>query len=203
MTSKLATLTAAAALALAPAVAFAQSPAPQTTTPPAASPVQPDAGNPQAPAAEMPATTPTPGTAGSTDSAAPASSAMATPATPKFVSAQSSGQWLGSDLTGTEVVTSSDEKLGSISDVLVERDGSIVAVVIDVGGFLGLGAKPVAVSFDSLTATPTDDGEKVVVTLTKEELNAAPEFKSLEQARSDANTGTTGTATGTTGTTTN
>lgn len=186
MTSKLATLTAAAALALAPAVAFAQSPAPETTTPPAASPVQPDAGNPQAPASQMPATTPTPGTAGSTDSAAPAASATATPATPKFISAQSAGQWLGSDLMGTEVVTANDEKLGSISDVIVEREGEIIAVVIDVGGFLGIGAKPVAVSFDSLTATPTDNGEKVVVSMTKEELNAAPEFKSLEQARSEA-----------------
>lgn len=187
MTSKLATLTAAAALALAPAVAFAQSPAPEATTPPAASPVQPDAGNPQAPASEMPATTTT--TPGTT---APAASATATPATPKFVSVQSSGQWLGSDLTGTEVVTANDEKLGSISDVIVERDGSIVAVVIDVGGFLGIGAKPVAVSFDSLTATPTDKGEKVVVSLSKEELNTAPEFKSLEQARSETPaTGTT------------
>lgn len=186
MTSKLATLTAAAALALAPAVAFAQTPAPETTTPPAASPVQPDAGNPQAPASQMPATTPTPGTAGSTDSAAPAASATATPATPKFISAQSAGQWLGSDLMGTEVVTANDEKLGSISDVIVEREGEIIAVVIDVGGFLGIGAKPVAVSFDSLTATPTDNGEKVVVSMTKEELNAAPEFKSLEQARSEA-----------------
>lgn len=193
MTSKLATLTAAAALALAPAVAFAQSPAPETTTPPAASPVQPDAGNPQAPASQMPATTPTPGTAGSTDSAAPAASATATPATPKFISAQSAGQWLGSDLMGTEVVTANDEKLGSISDVIVEREGEIIAVVIDVGGFLGIGAKPVAVSFDSLTATPTDNGEKVVVSMTKEELNAAPEFKSLEQARSE--TPKTGTAT--------
>lgn len=196
MTSKLATLTAAAALALAPAVAFAQSPAPETTTPPAASPVQPDAGNPQAPASEMPATTPTPGTAGSTDSAAPAASATAAPATPKFVSAQSAGQWLGSDLMGTEVVTANDEKLGSISDVIVEREGEIIAVVIDVGGFLGIGAKPVAVSFDSLTATPTDDGEKVVVSMTKEELNAAPEFKSLEQARSESPS--TGAATTTT-----
>ncbi|WP_421698535.1 PRC-barrel domain-containing protein [Ancylobacter sp.] len=196
MTSKLATLTAAAALALAPAVAFAQSPAPQTTTPPAASPVQPDAGNPQAPASEMPATTPTPGTAGSTDSAAPAASATATPATPKFISAQSAGQWLGSDLMGTEVVTANDEKLGSISDVIVEREGEIIAVVIDVGGFLGIGAKPVAVSFDSLTATPTDNGEKVVVSMTKEELNSAPEFKSLEKARSETpSTGATPTTT--------
>ncbi|MGA0563139.1 PRC-barrel domain-containing protein [Ancylobacter sp. VNQ12] len=180
MTNKLVTLTAVAALSLAPAVALAQSPTPETTTPPAASPVAPDAGTPQAPAAEMPNST--------APSAMPDNSA-ATPtavtATPKFVSAQSSGQWLGSDLIGTDVVTSTDEKLGSISDVVVERDGSIVAAVIDVGGFLGIGAKPVAVSFDSLTPTPTDDGQKIVVALTKEELNSAPEFKSLEQARSE------------------
>lgn len=182
MTNKLVTLTAVAALSFAPAVALAQSPTPETT-PPAASPVAPDAGTPQAPAAEMPNTT-----APSTTPSAPdttAANPTTVPSTPKFVSAQSSGQWLGSDLVGTDVVTSTDEKLGSISDVVVERDGSIVAAVIDVGGFLGIGAKPVAVSFDSLTPTPTDDGQKIVVALTKEELNSAPEFKSLEQARSE------------------
>ncbi|WP_428032729.1 PRC-barrel domain-containing protein [Ancylobacter sp.] len=182
MTSKLATFTAAAALALAPAVAFGQSPTPDATTPPAATSVQPDAASPQAPASEMPATT-----APSATPAVPAdSAATAAPAAPKFVNAQSSGQWLGSDLTGSEVVTANDEKLGSISDLIVERDGSIVAAVIDVGGFLGIGAKPVAVSFDSLTATPTDNGQKIVVSLTKEELNAAPEFKTLEQTRAEA-----------------
>lgn len=181
MTNKLVTLTAVAALSLAPAVALAQSPTPETTTPPAASPVAPDAGTPQAPASEMPNTT--------APTAMPNNTA-ATPttvtSTPKFVSAQASGQWLGSELIGTDVVTSNDEKLGSISDVVVERDGSIVAAVIDVGGFLGIGAKPVAVSFDSLTPTPTDNGQKVVVALSKEELNTAPEFKSLEKARTDS-----------------
>jgi len=83
------------------------------------------------------------------------------------------------------VVTSTDEKLGSISNLVVERDGSIVAAVIDVGGFLGIGAKPVAVSFDSLTPTPTENGQKIVVALTKEELNNAPQFKSLADARSE------------------
>ncbi|MCK0207276.1 PRC-barrel domain-containing protein [Starkeya koreensis] len=107
------------------------------------------------------------------------------PSTPKFVNAQTTGQWLGSDLVGTDVVTSTDEKLGSISDVVVERDGSIIAAVIDVGGFLGIGAKPVAVSFDSLTPTPTDNGQKIVVALSKEELNNAPEFKTLEQLRTE------------------
>ena len=182
MTNKLVTLTAVAALSLAPAVALAQSPTPETTTPPAASPVAPDAGVPQAPASEMPNTTAPTTMQNNTTAATPTT----VTATPKFVSAQSSGQWLGSDLIGTDVVTSNDEKLGSISDVVIERDGTIVAAVIDVGGFLGIGAKPVAVSFDSLTPPPTDNGQKVVVALTKDELNTAPEFKSLEQARTDS-----------------
>jgi len=185
MTSKLATLTAVAALSLAPAVALAQSPAPENTTPPAASPVAPDAGTPQAPASEMPNTTTPSATPDATAPDTSAASPTTVPSTPKFVSAQSSGQWLSSDLLGTDVVTSTDEKLGSISNLVVERDGSIVAAVIDVGGFLGIGAKPVAVSFDSLTPTPTENGQKIVVALTKEELNNAPQFKSLADARSE------------------
>lgn len=189
MINKLATLTAIAALSLAPAVAMAQSPTPETTSPPAASPVMPDAGTPQAPASEMPnSPSASPST---TQTETPNTTATTVPATPKFVSAQASGQWLGSDIIGTEVVTSTDEQLGSISDLVMERDGTVIAAVIDVGGFLGIGAKPVAVSFDSLTATPTEDGEKIVIALTKEELNTAPEFKSLEQLRSESASSTT------------
>ncbi|MDQ0511943.1 PRC-barrel domain-containing protein [Ancylobacter amanitiformis] len=188
MPNKLATLTAVAALSLAPALALAQTTTPETTQPPAASPIAPDAGVPQAPASEMPN-----GTATGTPAPGANATAMPTtvPATPKFVSAQSSGQWLGSDLIGTDVVTSTDEKLGSISDLVVERDGTLAAAVIDVGGFLGIGAKPVAVSFASLTPAPTDSGTKIVVALTKEELNAAPEFKTLEKARSETSDATT------------
>ena len=181
MTNKIVTLTAIAALSLAPTLAMAQSPTPETTTPPAASPSTPDAASPQAPASEMP------NAPSATPTEAPNTTATNTtvPTTPKFVSAQASGQWLGSDIIGTEVVTSTDEKLGSISDVVLERDGTVIAAVIDVGGFLGIGAKSVAVSFDSLTATPTENGEKIVVALTKEELNTAPEFKSLDTLRSE------------------
>lgn len=180
MTNKIVTLTALAALSLTPAVAFAQSANPESTTPPAVAPhtpgtATPDAASPQAPASVMPGTP---------------STATAPTATPKFVSAQASGQWMASDLIGSDVVTASDEKLGSISDAVVDSDGNVLAAVIDVGGFLGIGAKPVAVSFDSLTATPTDDGEKIVVSLTKEELNAAPEFQTLNQARDSSATKT-------------
>ena len=178
MTNKIATYTALAALSLAPAVALAQSPAPDSVQPQVSgdqtmpNSAQTSPASPNAPASKMP------------DASA---QTTAVPTTPTFISAQTGSQWLGSDLVGTDVVTSTDEKLGSISDVLVERDGSIVAAVIDVGGFLGIGAKPVAVSFKSLTATPTEGGEKIVVALTKEELNSAPEFKTLEQSNSATN----------------
>lgn len=173
MTNKMATLTALAALALSPAVAMAQSPTPAPTTPPAAT---------------DPATPATPAPAEKMDT--PPATATVAPTTPKFVSTQASGQILGSDLIGADVVTSNDEKLGSISDVLVDSEGQVMAAVIDVGGFLGIGAKPVAVSFDSLTMAPTEDDQKIVVAMTKEELNQAPEFKTLEDERAASNAAT-------------
>ncbi|MCK0196030.1 PRC-barrel domain-containing protein [Ancylobacter sp. 6x-1] len=169
MTNKLVTMTAVAALALSPAVALAHSAAPAPATPPTV--VAPENPSTTAPPEAMP-TAPAPGT-----------SATVAPTTARFVSQQAPDQWLGSELIGTAVVTSNDEKLGSISDLVMEKDGRAVAAVIDVGGFLGIGAKPVAVSFDSLTMAPTDGGQKIVVSLTKEELNQAPEFKNLAQAR--------------------
>lgn len=173
MTNKLATLTALAALALSPAVALAQSPTTPDATPPAATdPAAPPAA--PAPAEKMPSS--------------PPANPTVVPTTPKFVESQQSGQMLSSDLIGTDVVTSNDEKLGDISDVLLEKDGKAVAAVIDVGGFLGIGAKPVAVSFDSLTMAPSDSGQKIVVALTKEELNNAPQFKTLEENRSASST---------------
>ncbi|MGB3337826.1 MAG: PRC-barrel domain-containing protein, partial [Devosia sp.] len=43
-----------------------------------------------------------------------------------------------------------DEQIGTIGDIVTNPDGSFDAVIVDVGGFLGLGAKPVAVGFDNL-----------------------------------------------------
>ena len=174
MTNKLVTWTALAALSLGSTAVLAQSPSPSPATPPSATPpATTDTSPAPAPAEKMPDTQlPTQGSA--------------VPATPKFVSEQTTGQLLNSKLVGTDVVTSTDEKLGSISDIVLEKDGRAVAAVIDVGGFLGIGAKPVAVSFDSLTLAPAESGPKIVVALTKEELNQAPEFKTLEQVQSAA-----------------
>jgi hypothetical protein len=61
-----------------------------------------------------------------------------------------SGQIMGSDLRGTRVYGANDESIGDISDIVVDRDGRLVAVVVGVGGFLGIGEKDVAIPFAAL-----------------------------------------------------
>lgn len=63
---------------------------------------------------------------------------------------QQPGQWLASRLIGTTVVSANNESIGDVNDVLMDRGGQSVAVVVGVGGFLGIGEKDVAVPFGSL-----------------------------------------------------
>ena len=58
--------------------------------------------------------------------------------------------WRASKLEGVDVYNDRNEKIGDISEVLVDRQGKVEAVVIGVGGFLGLGQRDVAVPFDQL-----------------------------------------------------
>jgi sporulation protein YlmC with PRC-barrel domain len=60
------------------------------------------------------------------------------------------GEWRTSKLMGLDVYNDNNEKLGDINEVLVDKSGKITAVVIGVGGFLGIGENDVAVSFDKL-----------------------------------------------------
>src|SRR5919202_1129579 len=60
------------------------------------------------------------------------------------------GAMRGSKLIGTEVIGQDHVRIGSIDDLLVDRDGRIRAVVIGVGGFLGIGEKNVAIPYDML-----------------------------------------------------
>jgi sporulation protein YlmC with PRC-barrel domain len=85
----------------------------------------------------------------------PASSAntdQATTAAPAAASDTSSfkGNWRSSKLVGLNVYNDSNESLGSINDLLSDKSGNIKAVVIGVGGFLGVGEHLVAVAFDKV-----------------------------------------------------
>jgi hypothetical protein len=105
----------------------------------------------------------------------------------KFVDMQTSGQWLASDLMGLNVVGSSNESIGEVSDFLVDEQGNILAAVVGVGGFLGIGQKSVAISFEAFDIASDKDGNpEARLTLTKEELESAPAFKTAAAAKSEA-----------------
>jgi len=60
------------------------------------------------------------------------------------------GDWRASKLVGLNVYNDNNENVGSINDILTDKNGSIKAVVIGVGGFLGVGEHLVAVAFDKV-----------------------------------------------------
>jgi hypothetical protein len=60
------------------------------------------------------------------------------------------GDWRASKLVGLKVYNEANENVGSINDLLTDKSGSIKAVVIGVGGFLGMGEHLVAVAFDKV-----------------------------------------------------
>jgi sporulation protein YlmC with PRC-barrel domain len=86
-------------------------------------------------------------------------------------------QMRAEDLIGTTVYGAGDENVGVIGDVILSQDGAVDAVTIDVGGFLGIGAKEVAVGFDNLAFMRDGEGRTHLYTqLTKEQLEAQPEY---------------------------
>jgi sporulation protein YlmC with PRC-barrel domain len=60
------------------------------------------------------------------------------------------GQWRASKLVGVDVYNEGNEKIGDISEVILDRSGKVANVIIGVGGFLGMGEHYVAVAFDKL-----------------------------------------------------
>jgi sporulation protein YlmC with PRC-barrel domain len=71
-----------------------------------------------------------------------------------------------------------DSKIGEIEDVLVDRDGKMTALIIGVGGFLGMGEKDVAVPFNAVQATNKNNNKwYLVMNSTKDALKSARGFK--------------------------
>lgn len=91
---------------------------------------------------------------------------------------QDQDTFLTSDLTGATVYSPQDEAIGDVNDVIVSRDGKVDGLVVGVGGFLGIGEKDVAIQMSEIKLMDTDTGIKLVMEANKDELAAAPEFKS-------------------------
>ena len=163
-----------------------------TGTTPDDTAANPDAAAPSEDTAQTPAT----GTDGTDTAQTPATpsedTAQAPAAGDSYLTAQSDEQISANTYIGQAVYNSSDESIGKISDLIMEKDGGITAAVIGVGGFLGIGEKWVAVPFEtiSITQVPDSDDVKLTTTETAESLQAAPEFKTKSQqvAERQANT---------------
>ncbi len=71
----------------------------------------------------------------------------------------------------------SENKIGEIKDMLLDRTGKVSAVIVSVGGFLGVGEKDVAVPFDAVHQTRRDNKSWLVMNVSKDALNNATGFK--------------------------
>ena len=76
-----------------------------------------------------------------------------------------------------DVYDPSNNHIGQVKDVLVDKSGKIHSLVIGVGGFLGAGEKDVLVAFDAVQPTTKDKKMYLVMNATKDSLKNAPGFK--------------------------
>ncbi len=177
-------------------MAFAQAQQPSTGDAPLTqtAPATPDTTKPQSDA-QTPAPAPTTSTAQAGG----------------YLTEQSADQISAKTYIGQSVYNGQNESIGSINDLILLKQGGVVAAVVGVGGFLGIGQKNVAVPFDKITATQNaEDGSvKLTTTETADTLKAAPEFKTLaaqaseKAARTPATAAVPGTDSTTTSSTTN
>ena len=132
----------------------------------------------------------------------------------KYLTRQSPTDWTAQALIGRTVENAQGENLGEINNVIINEKGDVVAAIIGVGGFLGIGEKNVGVPFDALEFRAVDPAEArqaktkdekaqekkesmaarfdsehadihIVLNTTKEDLEAAPTFAWLDEQRSD------------------
>lgn len=120
--------------------------------------------------------------AASPDTKVPApatSAAMSTAGGQTFLSAASADDHLATKLMGAPVYennTANAQSIGTINDIVIDNSGRVQAVIVGVGGFLGIGQKNVALSYPDLQWSMRNSQPVIVATMTKEQLQSAPNF---------------------------
>ena len=116
--------------------------------------------------------------------------------TAKFISSQSQDQWVLSKFKGSDVLGPDDAHIGSVNDMLFDKNGKVLGLIVGVGGFLGIGEKNVAIDMSAFQPVPASTGSsttsggsaittrsddptmtKLKVTWTKDQLKNAPDFQ--------------------------
>jgi hypothetical protein len=81
-------------------------------------------------------------------------------------------------MLGRDVRSPTDEDMGRIVDVIVDRAALVRAAVIDFGGFLGVGSRKIVVDWNALRfGRVANKGDSITLELTKDQVTAAPEYK--------------------------
>jgi sporulation protein YlmC with PRC-barrel domain len=136
------------------------------------------------PATPAPTTTTTPDTSKSSEQpktdttaqkTAPAETSSSTAA--NDVNVDAGKAVLATKFIGSTVYTAANENVGDVNDMIFDDKGAIKAVIIGVGGFLGMGEKDVALPLDKITITKDENNAvKLTVQASKDELEKAPAF---------------------------
>ena len=93
-------------------------------------------------------------------------------------SSLSTMHWLASDIYiyKADVYDNAENKIGVVTDLIMDNSGNVTTAVVGVGGFLGAGKKEVAVPFKDLKVVSRDGKDWLVLNQTKEDLKAAPAY---------------------------
>jgi sporulation protein YlmC with PRC-barrel domain len=119
-------------------------------------------------AQQTPSASPSAGTMSNTTSA---------PSANRFTTNQAPGQWLVGNLWDKNVYNAAGKSVGELKDVVIDKDGKVAALVIGVGGFLGLGEKNVAVDYNYLQQNGGITPDRITVGMSEEDLRNAPKFE--------------------------
>ncbi len=85
-------------------------------------------------------------------------------------------------LLGKEVYGTDGQQMGLVTNILIDREGKPIALVIDFGGFLGVGSRKIAVDWHLMQFHPGNKDKQVRLSLTKDQLKSAPEYRPNKSA---------------------
>ena len=88
------------------------------------------------------------------------------------------GSYNASAVIGLDVRNSNNDSIGSVRQLIVDKKGTVTGVVVDVGGFLGIGAHPVLLQWNQVQLADRDGKTIAVVNVDKDTLKQMPAYKS-------------------------
>ncbi len=108
----------------------------------------------------------------------------------RFIAHIDKDDLFANELERADVITGDGKDIGKVQDVLISADGQVRALIVEVGGMLGLGEKQVAVRYDRFERDVNDEGMlRLKLQVTEHELREAPRFIPVREYDTEPQTG--------------